>query len=409
MHIQETSTLPALSGLLPPLAPAGAPGLNIPTPCPGTVGRRLDAIFREMEACVRDPGVQTPALSAEIREACRAAVNDAFALTSPAHPAVAELRRLALGRLEAAMLREDACADDVSPLQAAVPAPDPEDQEGRHFREEYLRRAVDLTDPPPAYLHCTAELDNPRSGPGRLAEVIDQDPGLAAALLALANSRAYALPSAQHSTQRAVIFLGYRELRALILGLATLRRFRDQLGPDPGLTPLWRRSLACGYLARFLAARLGLRGGRYVTAGLLHQAGRLLAAQALPRHAAQAAFLARSAYLPDSQAERDVLGLDSPTLGGHLLARWQLPEPLAELVALRDQPLLAEDRRSAALLHVAAVAAGALEAGTPGSGRVQPLDSQAWTESGLSLADLSEAFVAAAGEIGSITQTFLKA
>ncbi len=400
MHTQAFTPRPANSAVITQV-PALPTLPTLPGTAPDAPCRGLDDIFQEMQSCQRE-APQPPTLTPELREACRVAVNEAYALNDISHPAVAELRRLSLARATRLCSAGMFVPQPILGPDELYPDLNPDSWDRPLFPEEMLRQAVDLTPAPAAARRLVAELDNPRSGPGRLAEIIDQHPHLSDLLLALANSQAYALPSPVQTTQRAVIFLGYRELRALILGLDGLIQFRgqDESEADPFI---WRRALACGFASRMLAARLGLRGGRYVAAGLLHDAGRFIMRQTLPRHATQAARMALGSVTGLSECEREIMGVDGPTLGGRLLARWQMPEPLAELVALRNTPREAEDDRAASLLHVAALAARALDAGQPGALRLPTLDTQAWTRTGLRQHDLAETFMAASEELEGVS------
>jgi HD-like signal output (HDOD) protein len=395
LETRAPAFFPATHGPAPAWSPAVADAPQGPV-------RNLDAVIEELGACQREPAPLSP----ELREACRLAVDHSFALNDPAHPAVAELRRLALARAlrlcQAGLLTPKAPGGPETGL-ADLDGHDPERQDSDGLDQpllpaELLHQAVDLTPAPAALPRLLAELDNPRSGPVRLAEALELHPELSDLILALANSRAYALPSPASSVQRAILFLGYRELRSLILGLAGLLEFRDHARPGADAA-IWRRALACGFLNRTLAARAGLRPGSQAAAGLLHEAGRMLLRRTLPRQAERAARLALATGRGLSECEREVLGLDGPALGAALLAAWGASEPLCEMVARRNDPLEAEDVRSASVLHLAAITARALDAGQPGAPRLPALDPGAFEASGLTPAALGQAFTAAAEDL----------
>lgn len=114
--------------------------------------------------------------------------------------------------------------------------------------------------------------------------IVERDVTLASTMLRIANSPVYTLQRETSNLQQAVVRLGLRECRHLIMSscVATLTRqldFKEEWIRDL----LWRHSLYTGTVARHLNRTLscGFQGEEF-TAGLLHDLGRLLLANLFP-------------------------------------------------------------------------------------------------------------------------------
>ena len=186
-----------------------------------------------------------------------------------------------------------------------------------------------------------------------LATVISSDQALTAKMLRLANSAYYGFPRRITTVRDAVVLLGFRAVRSATLASCVI-------DANPGSNYLdyrefWQFSVTVGMLAEILGRAERQHQDEAFTAGVLHNIGRLALDQHYPQAMAAALHLARRQEMPLADAERDVIGWTSGDLGGALALHWNLPEPLAEAVALQ-QAVLADipDQRSLAAFVVRA-------------------------------------------------------
>lgn len=167
-----------------------------------------------------------------------------------------------------------------------------------------------------------------------ISDFIRADAALAAGLLRVANSALYAFPSPITSIQKALMMLGFDEVKRFILTFSTKGFFQTALRLDL-LRGMWRHSLACAWISEELSTACSLSQGRgdpAYTAGLLHDIGRLGLFVLHPReYAALLSGPADGKSLLD--LERDALGIDHCEAGGWLARHWGLPEEVGRVAA----------------------------------------------------------------------------
>ncbi len=165
----------------------------------------------------------------------------------------------------------------------------------------------------------------------RVRQMIESDPALASRLMRVANSVAYRAYESCTSIPKAIMRIGATNLAHLAMALAALTFFKDL---DEVGVRIRDHSAGTAAVARELAFRLGRNvvSSKVLLAGLLHDVGKLLLIQAGDRD--YSAMLAEDLSADRAhRRERCMLGFDHAMLGGYVLARWNLPEPLPQIVA----------------------------------------------------------------------------
>jgi HD-like signal output (HDOD) protein len=251
--------------------------------------------------------------------------------------------------------------------------------------ERLVQEMQTLPSPPHVYQKLNEVIDDPRSSNQKIANVLSEDAGLAARVLRLANSALFGFPSKIDTITRAITVIGTAELRDLALATSVVRMFDGVPHSRVSMESFWRHSIACGLMARILAAlRHEPNMERFFVAGLLHDIGRLVLFLNLPARMGEAMAEAERSEALLYETERRVLGFDHAAAGGALLAHWRLPEPTVKAVACHHQPDLAREAAAdAAVVHVADLIVNALQRGSSGERYVPPLNGQAWAQLGL--------------------------
>jgi len=174
----------------------------------------------------------------------------------------------------------------------------------------------------------------------QLMQLVQQDTGLTARVLKLANSALYGRPRQIESLQQAMVVLGARELQQLVATISVMRTFEDGFQPDHMLDKerFWSHSLGTGELATRVAGYFNLDfKGVDFTAGLLHDVGKVVLDQYFHAEYRDASDLSVSRGLPQFEAERKVLGVDHAEIGSILAAQWGLPESLRAVIEEHHQ------------------------------------------------------------------------
>lgn len=169
----------------------------------------------------------------------------------------------------------------------------------------------------------------------QVAEFITKDPPIAAKVLSVANSAAYGFPNRVDSVDLAVALLGLRETYAIVLSAAIINLFDKTKRFD--YKTYWEEAMNCAAAARILAKASGKkRDAGVVTAGLLHDIGRIALLETVPE-----LYSNVSPHLTGNdliQAEEYAVGLTHTEAGHELALRWNIPPEIAEAIRFHHRP-----------------------------------------------------------------------
>jgi len=166
----------------------------------------------------------------------------------------------------------------------------------------------------------------------RVVDMISCDESVAAQCLRMANSALYFLPQIVKTIHGAVIVLGVRQVREILLACSLL----NLVPKDQNLAlamALWEHSLGCALLGRELARRIDFPDPeRAYLGGLLHDLGEIINLVAFPEESS--ACLARAAA--EQKALREVethsMGFTHCDSGSVVAEMWRLPYHLSEVI-----------------------------------------------------------------------------
>ncbi|HSP03354.1 MAG TPA: HDOD domain-containing protein [Acidimicrobiales bacterium] len=180
-----------------------------------------------------------------------------------------------------------------------------------------------------ALLRLTADPDLEEAD---LAAVVAADAGLAARVLAVANSAAFGLSRQVTQVHQAVGLVGMNLVQTLaIAGSCQL------LDGSVGLPHARRHAVEVACAARALAERAGLNGGEAFSAGLLHDLGEILLwrQDPGPYAAAHAGWTDSATQLRE---ERGTYGTDHALVAREQLAGWNVPGNIVDAVGDHHRP-----------------------------------------------------------------------
>jgi putative nucleotidyltransferase with HDIG domain len=188
-----------------------------------------------------------------------------------------------------------------------------------------VAEAAERLSAPSAVVTSVLELLDDGSAPVRLIGArVAQSPEIAAQVLRLANSALFTEPV--DSLERAVVRIGERTLRGLLLAATTYRLLEGAL-PAYGFPRLYvlRHSGEVATLAQSLARRgpAALTSQAYL-AGLLHDLGKPILATV----AADREIEIEPGGITTLPQERELFGTDHAKVGAWIARRWGLPEDL---------------------------------------------------------------------------------
>ncbi len=239
------------------------------------------------------------------------------------------------------------------------PPPDPAPLANANALGADLIQALDRIEGLPALPEVVTRVlalaDDPDSSARDVADMVSGDQATAAAVLRLVNAPFFGLGRKISSIQHAVLLLGVRTVRNLVLSAVLVKSFGESSRDrrlDRGR--LWRHAVACAAGSRMLSRRLGGEDPEEAfLGGLVHDMGIVVLDQFFHDGFRQVADLAIGMNMPLTDAEREVFGRDHAFVGRQLARRWNFPAAVAEAIGCHQDPARARlNPRLAAIVHL---------------------------------------------------------
>jgi HD-like signal output (HDOD) protein/CheY-like chemotaxis protein len=214
---------------------------------------------------------------------------------------------------------------------------------------------------PSLYVQIMQELGSDDPSVEQVAAIIGQDPSMTARILQIVNSAAIGLARRISTPFEAVQYLGFGTVRSLVLAAHIFSSFSVRPGLKGfSINQLWRHAAGSGMLARMI---MRLEHSAVADAedaniaGMLHDIGKLILADAVPDRFQKACDLATQLAIPLHAAEMEVFGATHAGVGAYLFGLWGLPASIVEAIAFHHEPTRNDLRSFSPLtaVHVANV------------------------------------------------------
>ncbi len=182
-------------------------------------------------------------------------------------------------------------------------------------------------------------VDNPKTSASSLSNLIMRDQVLTAKILKMANSSFYAFPRQIATVKLALVVLGFENVKEMALSLSVLNSFKGENNKHFDTSMFWQHSVSVGACTRMLARETCYRlAGEAFVAGLLHDIGKVVLNQYLPKEFAEIQTLIYEGGKPCAEAEQEILGVTHAEVGAWLAERWNLPVILVEAIRYHQHP-----------------------------------------------------------------------
>jgi len=205
--------------------------------------------------------------------------------------------------------------------------------------------------PLPAIASRILELaDNDHTSALELANVVSADQGLTAQLIKASNSSFYGFSRRVTTVREAIVLLGFKQVRQMSVSASIMKNFRQAIPDDRfNLDLFWGHSVVVAIVAESVArATRAAKPEDAFTAGILHDIGRLVLWQEMPREFNEALDLADGSGLPLAEAELHVTGYAHDEVGRALGDMWHFPRPLVDALGSHHDPTLTVERNGIA-------------------------------------------------------------
>ncbi len=235
---------------------------------------------------------------------------------------------------------------------------------------ERLDAIEDLPTIPHTMQAVLSSLDSVSSSADKLEEIIKEDPVLTAKVLKIANSAAYGAGTEISSLSRAIVVVGFDEVRNIVIGLSLSGIFCDDLGFDEfDAVEIWLHSIGVATCAKMIAQEVdGLDPDEMFTVGMLHDLGRILFCLYFPDELRDILGTVNSDGISLTEAE-EKYGLAHSEIGAYLAYRWKLGAFMVNVIRFHHHPHKAGDHaKAAAAINLADAIAIQLQIGWKGLG-----------------------------------------
>lgn len=202
-------------------------------------------------------------------------------------------------------------------------------------REAAVERVIACVGDLPAMPAVVAEVleltEDPSSQMSDLSRIIQSDPALTAKILRVSNSSYYGMKQYVSTLKLALVILGVREIRNIVLGISVFETLR-QHGADVNTAgEIWAHSLRVAGIAKKLAEHMGfgLEGEEFIC-GLLHDIGKMVLLCQLGKEYAAVYKTHKANQQGLYEAELMEFGFTNADAAMALASRWNLPKSLTE-------------------------------------------------------------------------------
>jgi len=227
------------------------------------------------------------------------------------------------------------------------------------LKAKILRSLVDLPPMPHIILKARDILSDPDASLKDLAKVIETDQAMVVKVLTLANSAYYGVSGMISTIPHASVLLGQRTLGQMITISASSAMLNTKL-PGYGADPdeMWKHSLVCAFAAKRIA---GISNEDMVddafTAGLLHDAGKIILDPYILKNKYEFKKLERQKGLSLFEAEKAIIGFDHAEIMSRACRLWRFPEVQVSAIRYHHQPSCSEENKLACIIHLADILA----------------------------------------------------
>lgn len=228
-----------------------------------------------------------------------------------------------------------------------------------HSRREQILQQIDNLDSIPSVEAIVVPLISYLQQPlenvdtQRVIDLISHDNSLAAQCLHMANSPLFGRWQAITTTRGAVIALGLQRMREVALSCCVLK-LMPGAGDNANPLVFWEHSLACAFICRRIAKRIGMKDPEQAyLAGLLHDVGFIIALRLLQEDFYSAMREAASRNCSMDLVEEERFAIDHCEMGKLLARKWRLNPEIIEVVSYHHRSsMLAVNRALIALVSL---------------------------------------------------------
>ncbi|MFK8067053.1 MAG: HDOD domain-containing protein [Gammaproteobacteria bacterium] len=184
------------------------------------------------------------------------------------------------------------------------------------------------------------QLNDPNLDMYAIAKNVTRDQIISMKVLRLVNSAHFSLPRKLSSIEEAVVTLGMKQLKSIIIASGMVQSMPEIKGFD--IKNFWSDSFRTATYAKWIADEINANSDMAFTVGLISEMGIVLMYMGLPEAIAKIDKAVKNGQVR-AQMEKEVLGYTNSEVCAELCRRWKFPEDLANTVSQCKDPLSFEE------------------------------------------------------------------
>lgn len=191
----------------------------------------------------------------------------------------------------------------------------------------------DLPTIPAIVSKVVAQLDNQEGNPDEIADLILSDQVLAARVIRVVNSPLYRTNNPIVSVKRALLFLGFKSVREMILTSYFVDGFKDKEQPFD-MKMFWMHSFSVGAISRRIARMVDYPDvEKAYLVGILHDIGKVFLGHYCKEMYGQMLTSIRNTSFTTYDAEYEFFGTTHCEVGLCLAQRWNFPSTYCDVIS----------------------------------------------------------------------------
>jgi putative nucleotidyltransferase with HDIG domain len=230
-----------------------------------------------------------------------------------------------------------------------------------------------------------------------IADEISKDQAITTDILKICNSAYYSKGKEITSVDRAIVTLGIKEVKDIIV-VSTTKQVLNKpiIGYDLEKGDLWKHNLVVAMLAKKIAIMKKQRALADVvfTGGIIHDVGKTILAMFVANTFKEILETSQTKQIDFTTAEREVMGFDHQEIGEKILEKWQFPEVLRMIVRHHHDPdqAPAQYGQIVSIVHIANTIALMAGVGIGNDGLFHELSENAIKTVGMAPEELEQVF-----------------
>ncbi|MDD2367476.1 MAG: HDOD domain-containing protein [Desulfuromonadaceae bacterium] len=202
----------------------------------------------------------------------------------------------------------------------------------------------DLPTIPAIVSKVVSMLDNQDANPDDIADLILSDQVLAARVIRVVNSPLYRTSNAIESVKRALLFLGFKSVREMILTSYFVDGFKHREQPFD-MKMFWMHSFSVGAISRRIARQVGFYDvEKAYLVGILHDIGKVFLGHYCKNEYGEMLKNIRNTSYTTYEAEYEFFGTTHCEVGLCLAQRWNFPSVYCDVISYHHtSEMAAED------------------------------------------------------------------